>query len=74
MGSTRGGQRVKVMVTDEEMGVGSEHDEWPRGRRAGRTHSSLLLDVSLSKALNPSFAWLNDCYRSPPSGRLAVMA
>lgn len=45
-----GGQRVKVMVTDEEMGVESERDEWLRGRRANRTHSSLLLDVPLSKA------------------------
>lgn len=30
------------------------------GRKARWTRSSLTLDVSLSKALNPSFAWLND--------------
>lgn len=65
---------MKVMVTDKEMAVQSEHDEWLQGgRKASRTHSSLSLDVSLSKALNPSFAWLNDCCSSPPPGRLAVM-
>lgn len=41
---------MKVMVTDEETGVESERDGWLRGRRADRTHSSLLLDVPLSKA------------------------
>lgn len=47
---------MKVMVTDKR-----EHDEWLRGRKASRTHSSPTLDVSLSKALNSSFAWLSDC-------------
>lgn len=43
------------MLTDKEMGVGNEDDEWPRGgRKASETHSSLSLDMSLSKALNPS--------------------
>lgn len=64
---------MKLMVTDKEMGVESEHDEWLRGRKASRTRSSLTLDVSLSKALNPSFAWLNDCCWSPPPGRQAIM-
>lgn len=60
-----------MMVTDKEMGVESEHDEWLRGRKARQTHSSLTLDMPLSKALNPSFAWLNDRCESPSPGSLA---
>lgn len=44
------------MVTDKGMGVQSQHDEWLRGEK----QASSTLDMSLSKALNPSFAWLND--------------
>lgn len=68
-----GGQRVKVMVTDEEMGAQSQRDEWPKGRRANRTHCSLSVDVPLSKA-RPLIClpkWL--LLAPPPPGRLAVM-
>lgn len=44
------------------------------GEKSTSDWSSLPSDVSLSKALNPSFAWLNDCCSSPLPGRQAGMA
>ena len=58
-GGWRNGGCVKVMLTDKEMGGEKEDDEWPSGQKASEAHFSLSLDMSLSKALNPSGAPVN---------------
>lgn len=72
---------MKVMLTDKEMGVEDEDDERLRwGEKAGENHSSLSLDMSLSKALNPSTARVNQqqdkwvLLGGSPGGKLCVAA